>query len=81
MCVIVLTSPCWHICSGCLSRAACEAPQARCGDCLLQGWQNERVLYRDGPAGYVLLVLPTDPAPHLKKVWRPSLASPPCWFF
>ena len=34
----------------------------------VQGWQNERVLHRDGLSGYVLLVLPTDPAPHLKKV-------------
>ena len=34
----------------------------------MQGWQNERVLHRDGLSGYVLLVLPTDPAPHLKKV-------------
>lgn len=34
----------------------------------MQGWQNERVLHRDGLSGYVLLVLPTDPVPHVKKV-------------
>ena len=34
----------------------------------LQGWQNERVVQRDGLKGRILLVLPTDPAAHLKKV-------------
>ena len=33
-----------------------------------QGWQKERVLYRDGLSGCVLVVLPRDPAAHLKKV-------------
>ena len=77
MCMVVLTSLRRHTCSSCLSAAACEAPQARCGDWLLQGWQSERVLYRDGPSGCVLLVLPTDPAAHLKKVWRAVLTLPP----
>ena len=81
ICVSLLISSCQHICSGCLSTGAYEAPQARCGDWLLQGWQSERVLYRDGPAGCVLLVLPTDPAPHLKKVWRAVLTLPPCCLF
>ena len=39
------------------------------------------MLYRDGPTGCVLLVLPTDPAPHLKKVWRAVLTSPPPYQF
>ena len=50
-------------------------------DWLLQGWQNERVLYRDGLAGCVLLVIPTDPAPHLKKVWRAVPSLRPCRLF
>ena len=33
-----------------------------------QGWQKERVLYRDGLSGCVLVVLSRDPAAHLKKV-------------
>lgn len=33
-----------------------------------QGWQHERVVKRDGREGRVLLVIPDDPATHLKKV-------------
>ena len=36
--------------------------------CCLQGWQHERVVKWDGREGRVLLVIPDDPATHLKKV-------------
>ena len=43
----------------------------------VQGWQCERVVQRDGLSGKILLVLPTDSAPHLKKVCNGnSLAHP-----
>jgi len=35
---------------------------------LLQGWQHERVVKWDGREGRVILVIPDDPATHLKKV-------------
>ena len=33
-----------------------------------QGWQHERVVGWDGRQGRILLLLPSDPATHLKKV-------------
>lgn len=52
---------------GLCSAIAYQGLELKGGMCL-QGWQNERVLYRDGLSGCVLLVLPRDPAAHLKKV-------------
>jgi hypothetical protein len=34
----------------------------------VQGWKSERVVHEEGPHGRILLVLPTDPAVHQRKV-------------